>query len=135
VDSLAATGHAVAPTFEYVTGGRGRDEEISGVDLIVIEGLWPFFSGKLASRVCLKVYIDAAPEVRLIRRLRRDVLGISRGYGLDATLLYYERCSRPMERQFVLPGRAVADVVLDGETPVSQNLDVVEDAIRARLLV
>ncbi len=133
VASLEASGRGMAPIFDYVTGDRSRGEEVSSSAVVVLEGLWPFVNAKLLCSIAVKIYIDAAPDLRLIRRLRRDVLGVSRGYDLEGSLLYYEECSRPMERDFIAPGRQIADLVVSGEAPLSKNVELAAAAIDAHL--
>ena len=130
VKSLERTGRGTVPIFDYVTGLRRGAEEIWSPKLVVLEGLWPFVNADLLTSLAFKVYVDAAPDIRLLRRIRRDVLGVSRGFDLEASLLYYEFCTRPMEREFVVPGKSVADLLIEGDASLSENVKTINEAIR-----
>jgi len=58
----------------------------------------------------IKVYVDTDSDIRLMRRIRRDVA--ERGRTLESVLEQYERSVRPMHLQFVEPTKRYADIIL-----------------------
>src|SRR5436309_13120757 len=58
----------------------------------------------------IKIYVDAEPDIRCIRRLKRDLT--ERGRTLDQVIRQYEASVRPMHLQFVEPSKRYADLVI-----------------------
>jgi uridine kinase len=69
----------------------------------------------------LRVYVNAADETCLARRIARDVR--ERGRTEISVQQQYESTVRPMAEAYVLPTRQFADVVVEGESPVSDLLE------------
>jgi uridine kinase len=103
------------PSYDYVTGQRGPGGLVHPSDCIVVEGLWLHRDPFLADLFSVLVFVDAPAELRLVRRLRRDVLGQARGWDLRDLLSYYLQCERHGHVTFVEPGRAASDLVANGE--------------------
>jgi uridine kinase len=64
--------------------------------------------------------VEAESDLRLARRLRRDV--IERGWNIEQVLTRYMRDVREGYRRFIRPSRAYANVILDGEGPVALSV-------------
>ena len=77
----------------------------------------------------LRVFVEASDDIRLIRRIRRDV--VERGRSVDSVLQQYERTVRPSHLQWVRPQRALADLVVDGEAPIETEVERMRQAILA----
>jgi len=58
----------------------------------------------------IRVFVDTDPDVRVLRRLRRDMK--DRGRSLDSVLTQYEKTVRPMHRDFVEPSKRWADIII-----------------------
>lgn len=80
--------------------------------IILVEGILIFTYPELRELMDVKIYVDVDADVRLIRRLRRDVE--ERGRALDGILQQYLRTVRPMHEQFVEPSKRYADVIIPG---------------------
>ena len=76
----------------------------------------------------LKVFVDTEPDLRLIRRIRRDV--IKRGRTPDSVITQYEATVRPMHLEFVEPSKRYADLVVPegGYNRVAVDLVVARSA-------
>ena len=79
----------------------------------------------------IKVYVDTDDDIRLIRRLKRDIH--ERGRSLNSVLEQYEHSVRPMHLQFVEPSKRYADIIvpLGGHNVVA--IDILKTKIEAIL--
>jgi len=64
----------------------------------------------LVERMDIKLYVDTPADVRLIRRIERDLH--ERGRDIESILQQYQRTVRPMHLEFVEPSKQVADVII-----------------------
>ncbi len=87
-----------------------RTVAIAPADVVVIDGILLFVDARVRSLCDVKVYVDADADVRLIRRVRRDLS--QRGRPLDEILEQYLSTVRPMHLQFVEPSKRYADVIV-----------------------
>ena len=77
------------------------------------------------------IIVDADADVRVVRRLRRDL--IERGRAVDSILRQYEESVRPMHLQFVEPSKRFADVIIPGGGHNKVAIDLVQTKIRELL--
>jgi uridine kinase len=87
-----------------------RTVRVSGCQILIVEGILILDDPLLRALMDIKVYIDTDPDVRLIRRIRRDVT--ARGRTLESVLAQYDQSVRPMHLQFVDPSKRYADVII-----------------------
>jgi uridine kinase len=76
----------------------------------VLDGILLFADATMRALCDVKVFVDADPDIRLIRRLRRDVQ--KRGRTLDDVIAQYLETVHPMHLQFVEPSKRYADVIV-----------------------
>jgi uridine kinase len=99
------------PIYDFVTHIRRGDViRIDPTDVIVIDGILLFVDERVRDISDVKVFVDADSDVRLIRRIRRDIR--SRGRPLDEILDQYLSTVQPMHLQFVEPSKRYADVIV-----------------------
>jgi uridine kinase len=105
-------GHAVEqPIYDYAAHRRSPETRRIGDHLVVVlEGILIFVDPELRALMDIKLFIDADPDVRFIRRLRRDL--IERGRSVDSIIRQYEESVRPMHMQFVEPSKRYADLII-----------------------
>ncbi len=110
--SALATGHAIEkPVYDFVEHGRRPEpERVEPADVIVIDGILLFVDRRLRDLCDVKVYVDADADIRLIRRIERDLL--ARGRPLEEILTQYLTTVRPMHLEFVEPSKRWADVIV-----------------------
>lgn len=110
------------PTYSYTTYSRGEETvRIEPRRVILVEGMLIFQNKALCKQMDIKIFVDTDADVRLIRRIRRDVT--KRGRSLESVLSQYLNTVKPMHEQFVEPSKKNADlVVLEG----GQNLVALE---------
>lgn len=111
LDQLAAGEAIDKPVYDFVTHTRSdRVQRIPPADVVVIDGILLFVDEVVRRRLDVKVFVDADADIRLIRRIRRDMA--VRGRPLDEILAQYLSTVQPMHQQFVEPSKRHADVII-----------------------
>ena len=107
-----ASGKAIdKPVYDFVTHTRGDHTVIvPAARVIVIDGILLFSDARVRELCDVKVFVDADPDIRLIRRIRRDMA--KRGRPLDEILDQYVTTVQPMHLEFVEPTKRYADVIV-----------------------
>ncbi len=102
------------PVYDYTIHNRGNEViVVEPRKVIIVEGILIFENKTLCDLMDIKIFVDTDADVRLIRRIRRDVA--KRGRSLDSVLNQYLDTVKPMHEQFVEPSKKNADlVVLEG---------------------
>jgi uridine kinase len=92
--------------------------------VILLEGILLFVEPALRELLDFKVYVDTDADIRLLRRLRRDIR--ERGRAFDDVLRQYRETVRPMHLEFVEPSKRWADVIIPegGENRVAMEMVV-----------
>ncbi|MFT7521505.1 MAG: uridine kinase [Kiritimatiellia bacterium] len=119
--SLRAGTSACLPRYSFERHRREAGfDQVEQRPIILVEGILVLADPAL--RACLDhtVFVHAPSDIRLMRRLRRDVA--ERGRDAMGILQRYERTVRPMHERFVEPSRAFAEVVLDGTQDVQLSV-------------
>jgi uridine kinase len=99
------------PVYDFVTHTRSpRTERVAASDVIVVDGILLFVDERVRRLLDVKVYVDADADVRLVRRIQRDMQ--QRGRPLEEILEQYVTTVRPMHLQFVEPSKRYADVIV-----------------------
>ncbi len=122
-----------APIYDFHTHTRDGQQTIHPADLILTEGTLLLASSTLSSLFDLKVFINTPADIRLLRRIRRDLH--ERGRSLDSICRQYLSTVRPMFEQFVLPTRLYADVELDGERDIDVLVQLLKHEIKQRFVL
>jgi uridine kinase len=108
--ALRAGASVPVPVYDYTIHDRSGDVRIvRPANIIVVEGILVLWEPQLRERFDLKVYIDTDPDIRLIRRLQRDV--VTRGRTHDSIIEQYLTTVRPAHDQFIEPSKRFADVI------------------------
>jgi uridine kinase len=111
LEALAERRAIDKPVYDFVTHLRSdRHIRVEPADVIVVDGILLFVDPRVRARVDLMAYVDTAPDIRLVRRIRRDMR--TRGRPLDEILEQYLTTVRPMHLEFVEPTKQYADVII-----------------------
>ena len=111
LDALLAGEAIEKPTYDFTTHSRRHETEpIQPRPVIVVEGILVLAEPGLRERMDIKLYVDAPDDVRLMRRIERDLH--ERGRSIDSVLSQYRRTVRPMHLEFVEPSKRHADVII-----------------------
>lgn len=95
--------------------------------IIVLEGILLFVEPKLRKLMDIRIFMETALDICLIRRLRRDIK--ERGRTLDSVLKQYEETVRPMYLQFIDPSKRYADLIV----PRGGGNRIAIDMIKAKM--
>ena len=99
------------PTYSYLTCTRQKETiHVEPREVIIIEGILALCDETLRELMDLKIFVDADPDDRLIRVIRRDV--VERGRTAEAVIDRYERVLKPMHMEFIEPTKRYADVII-----------------------
>lgn len=99
------------PVYDFNEHSRlDRTERVDPKPVIIVDGILVLAERELADLMDIKLFVDADSDVRLVRRIRRDME--ERGRSIDNILSQYEKTVRPMYIQFVEPSKRRADVII-----------------------
>jgi uridine kinase len=117
------------PQYDFEVHSRTDERvRVEPTDVIVLEGILALYDETITERLDLRLYVETDADVRILRRIRRDVL--ERGRGLEGVIEQYLSTVKPMHEQFVEPTKKRADLVIpEGANTVA--IDLLEDAIAA----
>lgn len=111
------------PVYDFVSHLRAPETvRIAPTDVIVIDGILLLVDERVRAACDVKVFVDTDADIRLIRRIRRDLA--VRGRPLEAILDQYLDTVQPMHLQFVEPSKRYADLIIPrgGENTVAIDL-------------
>jgi uridine kinase len=118
-------GHTVeVPIYDFATHSRSKKtERFIPAELVIVEGTLLFSQPEILKQLDLSVFVDARESVRFSRRLHRDTT--ERGRTPDGVRKQFERQVKPMHDEFVEPSREQADLVVNGEASLDEELKTV----------
>ena len=129
---LLAGATSQAPTYDFSTHTRGEGTvTVRPTPAIVLDGILVLAHAELREIMDLAVFVDTEPDIRLIRRLRRDTE--KRGRTAESVLEQYEKTVRPMHLEFVEPSRRYADLMIHEGGFNRVAVDLVTDRMRELL--
>ncbi|XP_066250007.1 uridine-cytidine kinase-like 1 [Euwallacea similis] len=113
------------PIYNFVTHSReNRTKTMYGANVIIFEGILTFHSPKVNEMLDLKIFVDTDADVRLARRLKRDIT--QRGRDLEGVLKQYTNMVQPSFNHYIAPLMTHADIIVPrgGENEVAIQLIV-----------
>ena len=120
------------PVYDFATHLRSpRTERITAADVIVVDGILLFVDERIRALCDVKVFVDADPDIRLVRRIQRDMS--ERDRPLEEILEQYLTTVRPMHQQFVEPGKRYADIILPRGGQNAVAIEMILTTIQRRL--
>lgn len=111
------------PVYDFRT--HSRTEQFTRVEphpVIIVEGIMLYAYRALRSQFDLKVFLDVPHDIRILRRIHRDL--VERGRTLDSIMHQYQETVRPMHLEYVEPSKAFADILIPegGENKAAQDI-------------
>ncbi len=132
LDTLLEWKTVQKPIYNFNTHARSeKTTKIEPRPVVIVEGILVLAEPQLYERMDIRIFVDAAPDVRLMRRVRRDM--VNRGRSIESILAQYERSVRPMHIQFVEPSKIRADVIIPRGGHNSVAIEMVLARIEALL--
>ena len=110
------------PQYDFTIHNR-TDETVTvePADVIVVEGIFALHDEDIVDMLDLRLYVETDADVRILRRIRRDV--IDRGRELEGVIDQYLSTVKPMHEQYVEPTREHADIIIpEGANSVAINM-------------
>ena len=124
VEDLLAGKKIQQPLYDFADHARQVDTvEVESTRVIMLEGILVLAEEALRDLMDLKIYVDTDADLRLARRIERDIR--DRGRTPDSVLEQYLTSVRPMHLQFVEPSKRYADIII----PEGYNLSAVGTVI------
>ena len=100
-----------SPTYDYTIHDRSDvTVEVRPTNVVIVEGILIFENQALRDLMDIKIFVDTDADVRILRRIMRDVK--ERGRSLDSVVNQYLTTVKPMHEQFVEPSKRYADIVV-----------------------
>lgn len=99
------------PVYDYTT--HNRSDEVVRVEpkeVIILEGILVLFDERLRNLMDIKVFVDTDDDIRIIRRIQRDMK--ERGRTLQSVIDQYLDTVKPMYHQFIEPTKRYADIIV-----------------------
>ncbi|MBR3875756.1 MAG: uridine kinase [Clostridia bacterium] len=125
IDELKAGRDILSPTYDYSRHTRAAEvREVKANKVVVLEGILILENPELRDRLDMKIYVDTDADVRILRRILRDVK--ERGRSLDSVIGQYLSTVKPMHEAFVEPSKRYADIIVPvgGENAVACQMIV-----------
>lgn len=126
-------GQAIAkPVYDFVSSTREkRTMQVKPADIILIEGIMVLHTEAIRKELDLRIFVETEDDVRIIRRLTRDIK--ERGRDFDHVVTQYFRHVRPMHMGFVEPSKRHADIIIPHGGNNDTAIEMLVGALRARL--
>jgi uridine kinase len=132
LDELRGNRPVERPTYDFATHARApQGVLIAPAPVIVVEGILVLAEEQLRSRFDVKVFVDTDADIRLMRRIRRDLEHRGRTFAQVRTQ-YYESV-RPMHLAFVEPSKRFADIIIPEGGQNRVALDLILSHLRTRV--
>lgn len=121
------------PVYDYKTHTRSQTQvqHVGGHKIIVLEGIMVLYDNELRDMMDIKIYIETAPDIRFIRRLKRDIY--QRGRTVDSVINQYLETVRPMHEQFIEPTKKYADIIIPEGGHNTVAIDLFKTKVRSLL--
>lgn len=132
VDALKNGYQVAVPVYDFAAHTRSDEtEKVMPKEIILLDGILIFTEPELRNQMDIKLFVDTDDDVRLLRRIKRDIM--ERGRELEGVMNQYEQYVRPMHLEFVEPSKRYADIIIPrgGENQVA--LEMVIAVIREKL--
>ena len=99
------------PVYDFTIHNRSEDVlEVKSQAVLVIEGILIFENDELRNLMDVKIFVDTAADVRILRRIKRDVG--KRNRTLDSVIEQYLTTVKPMHEIFVEPSKQFCDIIV-----------------------
>lgn len=120
------------PLYDFATHTRSdKIETIEPRPVVIVEGILIFAEPRVLDLLDVRVYVDTPDDIRLMRRLKRDIQ--ERGRTFERTLEQYERTIRPMHFEFVEPSKRHADIIIPEGAQTGVSVEVLCGLVQRKL--
>jgi uridine kinase len=114
---------AYKPVYSFSLYNRTQEFEVlEPAKIVILEGLFALYKKELRSLMDLKIFVSAPDDIRLIRRIKRDVS--ERGRDIDSIIEQYLNFVRPMYIEYIKPTKNYADIIIQNEKSFKSALNL-----------
>jgi len=132
VDELVARRAVDRPSYDFSAHGRRAERvHLDPAPIVIVEGILALSLPEMRARYDLKIFVDTDADIRLMRRIRRDLEERGRSFA-QVRAQYYESV-RPMHLAFVEPSKRFADVIVPEGGTNRVALDLILSRLREHL--
>ena len=126
-------GHPIeCPVYDFTVHNRSEETiHLEPRKVIIVEGILIFENQELRDLMDVRIFVDSDADIRLCRRIRRDVT--QRGRSLESVLDQYQQTVKPMHEQYVEPSKKYAHLVVPEGGKNVVALDMIVSRIRRHL--
>ena len=101
----------LCPVYDFTVHNRSDETVLIKPErVIIVEGILIFENKELRDLMDIKIFVDADADVRICRRIKRDVN--KRGRSLESVITQYQETVKPMHEKYVEPSKKYADIVV-----------------------
>lgn len=120
------------PVYSYITCARSKETiPVYPSKVVIVEGILVLTNPLMRKKLDIKVYVDADPDDRLIRIIRRDIE--ERGRSYKEVLKHYERYVKPMHLLFIESTKRYADIIVPQGGANHIAIDILASRIKMKL--
>ena len=132
VRDLTAGRSVEVPIYDFETHTRSEDTStLAPARVVIIDGILVLAEAGLRALMDIKIFVDTDPDLRLIRRIDRDVR--ERGRTVESVVEQYQATVRPMHLQFVEPSKRHADLIVPEGGQNRVAVETIATAVRSAL--
>lgn len=131
LDALRAGQPVACPTYDYTVHNRAAETITVVPAKVVVEGILIFAEPELRERLDIKIFVDTDADVRILRRIVRDVR--DRGRDLESIVTQYLTTVKPMHEMYVEPSKRNADIIIPEGGHNLVAMDMLIERIRAHV--
>ena len=132
LDLLIAGQAITLPNYDFVQYTRvGGGHVVQPRPIILLDGIVLFVAAAVRARMDIRIFIEVADDIRLLRRILRDTQ--ERGRDVKSVCQQYLATVRPMHQAFVEPSRSYADLIVPGVNDVTPAVNLITNHIRQLL--
>ena len=120
------------PVYDYTVHNRSNEvQHIEPKKVIIVEGILIFAEEEVCDLFDVKIFVDTDADVRILRRIRRDVS--KRGRSLESVMNQYLTTVKPMHEKYVEPTKRRADIIVPEGGKNAVAFDMIEHRIRRHI--
>ena len=120
------------PVYDFTVHNRSDETlDIHPQQVIIVEGILIFENEELRKLMDIKIFVDTDADIRICRRMKRDVN--KRGRSLESVITQYQQTVKPMHEKYVEPSKKYADIVVPEGGKNMVALALIEGCIRHHL--
>nr|DBA22022.1 TPA: hypothetical protein GDO54_013106 [Pyxicephalus adspersus] len=120
------------PTYDFTTHSRTKDwKTLYGANVIIFEGIMAFAHAELLKLLDMKIFVETDSDIRLVRRLRRDIS--ERGREIEGVLKQYHTFVKPAFDQHIQPTMRLADIVVPRGSGNTVAIDLIVQHVHSQL--